>query len=103
MIIYKVLDETFVSRSDTTRQLIYREKYFIPNGIAHGYRRMGSLLVRCDDNDWVVKEMGYSDLEISKMPVVGNVEYKELMVAVAKVVLEHIERRKKYDSRGFAV
>ena len=36
MTIYKVLDETFVSRSDATRKLVYREKCFIPNGITRG-------------------------------------------------------------------
>lgn len=30
MTIYKVLDETFVSRSDATRQLVYREKILHP-------------------------------------------------------------------------
>lgn len=90
MTIYKVLDETFVSRSDATRQLVYREKYFIPNGITRGYRRMGSLFVHCGGNNWIVKEMGYSDMEINKMTAVGNVEYKELTAAVAKVVCEHL-------------
>ena len=97
MIIYKVLDETFVSKGEATeRQLVYREKYFIPNGIIRGYRRMGSLFVHCGGNNWIVKEkeMGYSYIEINKMTAVGNVEYKELTAAVAKVVLEHIEKDK---------
>lgn len=95
MIIYKVLDEFFVSKSEATEhQLVYREKYFIPNGITRGYRRMGSLFVHCGGNNWIVREMGYSDMEINKMTAVGNVEYKELTAAVAKVVLEHIEKDK---------
>ena len=91
MTIYKVLDETFVSRSDATRKLVYREKYFIPNGITRGYLKMGHMIVYCGNNKWNVVERGYSIPEINKMVVVGNVEYKELTAAVAKVVLEKAE------------
>ena len=91
MTIYKVLDETFVSKSDATRQLVYREKYFIPNGITRGYLKMGHMIVYCGNNKWNVVERGYSIPEINKMVVVGNVEYKELTAAVAKVVLEKVK------------
>ena len=92
MTIYKVLDETFVSRSDATRKLVYREKYFIPNGITRGYLKMGHMIVYWGNNKWNVVERGYSIPEINKMVVVGNVEYKELTAAVAKVVLEKVEK-----------
>ena len=96
MTIYKVLDETFVSRNDATRQLAYREKYFIPNGITRGYLKMGHMIVYCGNNKWNVVERGYSIPEINKMVVVGNVEYKELTAAVAKVVLEKVKTSRNF-------
>ena len=101
MTIYKVLDETFVSRSDSTRQLVYREKYFIPNGITRGYLKMGHMIVYCGNNKWNVVESGYSIPEIHKMVVVGNVEYKELTAAVAKVVLEKAKTSRNFSCASY--
>ena len=101
MTIYKVLDETFVSRSDSTRKLVYREKYFIPNGITRGYLKMGHMIVYCGNNKWNVVERGYSIPEINKMVVVGNVEYKELTAAVAKVVLEKAETSRNFSCASY--
>ena len=101
MTIYKVLDETFVSRSDSTRQLVYREKYFIPNGITRGYLKMGHMIVYCGNNKWNVVESGYSIPEIHKMVVVGNVEYKELTEAVAKVVLEKAKTSRNFSCASY--
>ena len=101
MTIYKVLDETFVSRSDATRQLVYREKYFIPNGITRGYLKMGHMIVYCGNNKWNVVERGYSIPEINKMVVVGNVEYKELTAAVAKVVLEKAKTSRNFSCASY--
>lgn len=52
------------------------------------------MFIRYDSNNWIVEKAGYSDMKISKMLVVGHVEYIELTAAVAKVVLEHIEKDK---------
>lgn len=101
MTIYKVLDETFVSRSDATRKLVYREKYFIPNGITRGYLKMGHMIVYCGNNKWNVVERGYSIPEINKMVVVGNVEYKELTAAVAKVVLEKVKTSRNFSYASY--
>ena len=101
MTIYKVLDETFVSRSDATRKLVYREKYFIPNGITRGYLKMGHMIVYCGNNKWNVVERGYSIPEINKMVVVGNVEYKELTAAVAKVVLEKAKTSRNFSCASY--
>ena len=101
MTIYKVLDETFVSRSDATRKFVYREKYFIPNGITRGYLKMGHMIVYCGNNKWNVVERGYSIPEINKMVVVGNVEYKELTAAVAKVVLEKAKTSRNFSCASY--
>ena len=101
MTIYKVLDETFVSRSDSTRKLVYREKYFIPNGITRGYLKMGHMIVHCGNNKWNVVVRGYSIPEINKMVVVGNVEYKELTAAVAKVVLEKAKTSRNFSYASY--
>ena len=101
MTIYKVLDETFVSRSDATRKFVYREKYFIPNGITRGYLKMGHMIVYWGNNKWNVVERGYSIPEINKMVVVGNVEYKELTAAVAKVVLEKAKTSRNFSCASY--
>ena len=62
---------------------------------------MGSLFVHCGGNNWIVKEMGYSDMEINKMTAVGNVEYKELTAAVAKVVLEKVKTSRNFSYASY--